>query len=217
MTTNEVLLSQLKTAGIVAVVRAPSVATAVATVDALVTGGVTAIELTFTIPGAAEALRRVSDTYGSAVLLGAGTIRTPEDALAAVKGGASFLVSPGVVPAVVGAMLQTGAFTLVGALTPSEVMLADDLGAGAVKLFPASLGGPAYLRALRGPFPDVAWFPTGGVSPANLREWLDAGATAVGAGGELTPARAVQSGDWERITGLARSFVAAAGGGGGGR
>ena len=134
-----------------------------------------------------------------------------------MKGGASFLVSPGVVPAVVGAMLQTGAFTLVGALTPSEVMLADDLGAGAVKLFPASLGGPAYLRALRGPFPDVAWFPTGGVSPANLREWLDAGATAVGAGGELTPARAVQSGDWERITGLARSFVAAAGGGGGGR
>ena len=128
MTTNEVLLSQLKTAGIVAVVRAPSVATAVATVDALVTGGVTAIELTFTIPGAAEALRRVSDTYGSAVLLGAGTIRTPEDALAAVKGGASFLVSPGVIPAVVGAMLQTGAFTLVGALTPTEVMLANDLG-----------------------------------------------------------------------------------------
>ena len=96
-------------------------------------------------------------------------------------------------------------------------MLANDLDADAVKLFPASLGGPAYLRALRGPFPDVAWFPTGGVSPANLREWLDAGATAVGAGGELTPAQAVQSGDWERITGLARSFVAAVGGGGGGR
>ena len=160
MTTNEALLSQLKTAGIVAVVRAPSAATAVATVDALVTGGVTAIELTFTIPGAAEALRRVSDTYGSSVLLGAGTIRTPEDALAAVKGGASFLVSPGVVPAVVGAMLQTGAFTLVGALTPSEVMLANDLGASAVKLFPASLGGPTCV-------PFAARSPT---SPGSRRE-----------------------------------------------
>jgi 2-dehydro-3-deoxyphosphogluconate aldolase/(4S)-4-hydroxy-2-oxoglutarate aldolase len=212
--THEVMLSRLGAAGVVAVVRAPSVAAAVAVVDALVAGGVTAIELTFTIPGAAEALKRVRDTYGTAVLLGAGTIRTPQDARAAAKEGASFLVSPGVVPAVVGAMLETGAFTLVGALTPSEVMLANDLGADAVKLFPASLGGPGYLRALRGPFPDVAWFPTGGVSPANLREWCDAGATAVGAGGELTPTQAVRSGDWERITGLARSFVAAVGEGG---
>jgi 2-dehydro-3-deoxyphosphogluconate aldolase/(4S)-4-hydroxy-2-oxoglutarate aldolase len=212
--THEVMRSRLGAAGVVAVVRAPSAAAAVAVVDALVAGGVTAIELTFTIPGVAVALKRVRDTYGTAVLLGAGTIRTPQDARAAAEEGASFLVSPGVVPAVVGAMLETGAFTLVGVLTPSEVMLANDLGADAVKLFPASLGGPGYLRALRGPFPDVTWFPTGGVSPANLREWFDAGATAVGAGGELIPARAVQSGDWERITELARSFVAAVGEGG---
>ena len=144
------------------------------------------------------------------VLLGAGTVLTPAHAEEAVTAGARFLVSPGTVPDLARTMLGTGALVLSGALSPSEVMVAVGLGVHVVKLFPSSLGGPAYLRALRGPFPDVDFCPTGGVDPGNLGDWLAAGAVAVGAGGELTPARALASGDWDAVTAAARRFRAAA-------
>lgn len=202
-------LAALRETVVVAVLRAPSAAAAVSTVDALVAGGVTGIEITYSTPDVPTVLREVRDRHPD-VLLGAGTVRTPAHAEEAAAAGAEFLVSPGTLPEVTRAMLGTGATVLSGALTPTEVMTAVDLGVHVVKLFPSSLGGPAYLKALRGPFPDVDFCPTGGVNPGNLGDWLAAGAVAVGAGGELTPAKALASGDWAAVTAAAREFRAAA-------
>ena len=194
---------------IVAVLRAPTAEVALSTVDALVAGGVTAIEVTYSTPDAAGVIREVARRHGAGVYLGAGTITTPEQAAEAAEAGAQFLVSPGSVPRIAAAMRATGCVTMLGALTPTEVMVAQDLGADVVKVFPASLGGPAYLRALRGPFPNAVLMPTGGVNAGNLAEWFAAGAIAVGAGGDLVASSAMASGDWLAITESARSFVAA--------
>ena len=132
-------------------------------------------------PDAADAIAEAARRHGDAIYLGAGTVLTAAQAHEAVEAGATFLVSPGTDDAVVAAMRGTGVAVFAGALTPSEVMAALRLGVDAVKIFPASLGGPAYLKALRGPFPDVAFMPTGGVSVANISDWLAAGAVAVGA------------------------------------
>jgi 2-dehydro-3-deoxyphosphogluconate aldolase/(4S)-4-hydroxy-2-oxoglutarate aldolase len=126
----------------------------------------------------------------------------------AVAAGARYLVSPGLDAEVAAAMADSGLLSMVGALTPSEVMAARRVG-DVVKLFPGSLGGPAYLKALRGPFPNVPFMPTGGVSRDNVRAWLDAGAVAVGAGGELVPSAALAAGDWQQISDRAADFVAA--------
>ncbi|CAN5613916.1 bifunctional 4-hydroxy-2-oxoglutarate aldolase/2-dehydro-3-deoxy-phosphogluconate aldolase [soil metagenome] len=203
------MLEQLTKAPIVAVLRAPTAEAAIGAVDALVAGGVTAIEVTYSTPDAAGVIREVARRHGAGVSLGAGTINNADQAAEAAEAGAQFLVSPGSVPHVAAAMLATGRVTMLGALTPTEVMIAQDLGAHVVKVFPASLGGPAYLRALRGPFPDVPLMPTGGVNADNIAEWFAAGAIAVGAGGDLVSSAAMASGDWLAITESARSFVAA--------
>lgn len=202
-------LSTLADAGIVAVIRAPSASSAIRAVDALVRGGVTGIEITYSTPDAADVIGELSRRYDQRIYLGAGTVTTAAQAEQAVAAGARFLVSPGTTPTLAAAMFGTGAAVLLGALTPTEVMQAVELGATAVKIFPASLGGPAFLKALRGPFPDVALMPTGGVNPANLGQWLDAGAVAVGAGGELCSAAALQGEDWTTIEAAARNFIAA--------
>ena len=106
-------------------------------------------------------------------------------------------------------MLATGRVTMLGALTPTEVMVARRLGAHVVKIFPASLGGPAYLQSLRGPFPAVPFMPTGGVNAGNIAHWFAAGAVAVGAGSELVSAAAMKAGDWDAISATARAFIAA--------
>jgi len=203
-------LAELRRATVVAVLRAPSAEAAVQATDALVAGGVTGIEITYSTPDAAAVIREVRRRHGDAVHLGAGTVLTPSQAGEAVAAGAEFLVSPGTEATLAAAMLETGATVLSGALTPSEVMAVVALGVHVVKLFPASLGGPAFLRALRGPFPDVSFVPTGGVNADNLGEWLAAGAVAVGAGGELCPAKAMATGDWAAITSSAARFSAAA-------
>ena len=123
--------------------------------------------------------------------------------------GAQFLVSPGTQESLTAAMIATGVPVFTGAFTPSEVMSAVRFGVAAVKVFPAALGGPAYLKSLRGPFPDVPFMPTGGVNAANLGDWLAAGAIAVGAGSELCPAAAMAGGRWHEIEATARSFAAA--------
>ncbi len=202
-------LDTLARAGVIAVLRAPTAELAVQAVDVLTTGGVTGVEITYTTPDAASVIRRVRDEHGDRILLGAGTITTPEQARQAVDAGASFLVSPGCDPELAKHMSQTGVPALLGAMTPTEVMAASRHNPLAVKIFPASLGGPAYLRALRGPFPDVAMVPTGGVSADNVGDWLQAGAIAVGAGGELCGAAAMAEGRWADIERQANAFVAA--------
>jgi 2-dehydro-3-deoxyphosphogluconate aldolase/(4S)-4-hydroxy-2-oxoglutarate aldolase len=202
-------LAPLREAVVVAVLRAPSAEAAVLATDALVAGGVTGIEVTYSTPDAAEVIRQVRARHGDGVYLGAGTVLTAAHAAEAVAAGAEFLVSPGTETGLAAAMLETGATVLSGALTPSEVMAALACGVHVVKLFPASLGGPSFLKALRGPFPHVSFVPTGGVNPSNLTDWLAAGAVAVGAGGELCSTAAMAAGDWAAITRVAAQFTAA--------
>jgi 2-dehydro-3-deoxyphosphogluconate aldolase/(4S)-4-hydroxy-2-oxoglutarate aldolase len=203
------ILAELRAATVIAVLRAPGPDEARGACQALVDGGIRAIEVTYTTPDAAAVIRWAGDTFGDRVVVGAGTLTDTDQVREAVAAGARYLVSPGLDPEVAGAMADSGLLTMVGALTPSEVMAARRL-SDVVKLFPGSLGGPAYLKALRGPFPDIPFMPTGGVSRDNVQTWLDAGAVAVGAGGELVPAAALAAGDWRQVTERAAGFVAAA-------
>lgn len=194
---------------LLAVLRAPSHASALRAIDTLVSHGVLGIEVTFSTPDATRVISDARSTHSKDVFIGAGTVTTADQARAAADAGAEFLVSPGTIPAVTHAMRETGRLTMTGALTPTEVLVAQELGVHVVKVFPGSLGGPAFLRALRGPFPDISFMPTGGVSPENLGEWFSAGALAVGAGGDLVPAAALAEDDMDEIARRAQKFVAA--------
>ncbi len=204
------VLERLRSAVVVAVVRAPDRDSALAGIDALVAGGIRAVEVTYSTPDAAALITRLRRDLGDEVVLGAGTITTAAQAAESAEAGAEFLVSPGTTEPVASAMRVTGLPFALGTLTPSEVMAAVALGADVVKLFPGSLGGPSYLRSLREPFSDVPLMPTGGVSPANVREWLEAGAFCVGAGGSLMSTDLLVRGDHDEITRRAQAFVAAA-------
>jgi len=150
--------------------------------DAIRLGGIRLVEVTADTPGALEAVRAAAE---SGVAVGAGTIASVEAARAFAEAGAAFLVSPGTKADVVRAAVELGVPAVPGALSPTEVAAAVDAGADAVKLFPAGLGGPDYLRALRGPFSRVAFVPTGGIRPEDVGSWLDAGAACVGLGASL--------------------------------
>jgi 2-dehydro-3-deoxyphosphogluconate aldolase / (4S)-4-hydroxy-2-oxoglutarate aldolase len=199
-------LKRTEELGLLAVVRGESRGAAVEVSEALVEGGVLGIEITFTTPEAPQVIRDLDEEYGDRILLGAGTVTTHEQVEQAAEAGATFLVSPGCDPNLLPAMLETGLLVLPGTLTPSEVMLARGLGAQAVKLFPGSSGGPSYLKALRGPFPDVPFVPTGGVSLENIADWFAAGALAVGAGGALAPS-SLESRDPGEVVENARRFA----------
>ena len=199
-------LETLKSTRVLAVLRAPSAESAIRTADALVDGGVTGLEITYTTPDAPAVIRALDEKYGDRIYLGAGTVTTAREAERAADAGARFLVSPGTRESLTAAMKATGLVVMTGALTPTEVLAAVEYGSDVVKIFPASLGGPAYLRALRGPFPGVPLMPTGGVTPENIDDWFDAGAIAVGAGGDLCPAAALAEEDWAEITRRAEVF-----------
>lgn len=200
-------MQRVRDLGVISVVRGTSWEAAVEVSAALIEGGVLGIEVTFTTPEADRAMRELDDEYGDRILLGAGTVTTPEQVERSVAAGASFLVSPGCDPELVPLMRETGLAVLPGVLTPSEVMLAGTLGITAVKLFPGSLGGPSYLKALRGPFPEVSFVPTGGVSAGNVGNWFAAGAAAVGVGGALAPPELGD--DRDRVVGQAAELVEA--------
>jgi 2-dehydro-3-deoxyphosphogluconate aldolase/(4S)-4-hydroxy-2-oxoglutarate aldolase len=205
MTTD--VLAPVRATGVLAVLRAPSPEHAMRAIDALISGGIRGIEVTYSTPDAADVIARAIATYGASAYVGAGTVTTEAQAREAADAGAAFLVSPGTRPELTRAMKATGAVTMTGALTPTEVMSAVELGSDVVKIFPASLGGPSFLGALRGPFPNVPLMPTGGVTPDNLATWFAAGAVAAGAGGDLVPGAALASEDYEEITRRARLFA----------
>ena len=206
-------LSFLREAAIVAVLRADSAEAAVRAADALAAGGVRALELTYTTPDAAAAIREVRSRHGADVLVGAGTIRTVAQVHESVEAGADFLVTPHLDPAVLGAMVASGRLAVPGVFTPSEVATALDAGALAVKLFPAATGGIGHLKALRGPFPGLQVMATGGIGVGDVRTWLDAGAIAVGAGSELCSMDLVRAERFDEVTETARAFLAQAAGG----
>jgi 2-dehydro-3-deoxyphosphogluconate aldolase / (4S)-4-hydroxy-2-oxoglutarate aldolase len=169
-------------AKVLAIVRYRTTCDLVSVLAALRDGGVTQLEVTLDTPGALEAVGR-ERAAGRAV--GVGTVVNADDVRAAARAGAAFVVSPAVMPAMVGAAVELGLDAIPGAFTPTEIIRARDLGATAVKLFPAPVGGPAYVRALRGPIPDVPFVPTGGVGVGDVRAYLEAGATCVGLGADL--------------------------------
>jgi 2-dehydro-3-deoxyphosphogluconate aldolase/(4S)-4-hydroxy-2-oxoglutarate aldolase len=202
-------LERIRDVGLIAVLRGPSEEATVRTVEALVAGGVRGVEITYSTPNAARVARALDRQFGEAIVLGMGTLTEPAQAQEAQDAGARFLVSPVCDESLARAMVATGLAVMVGALTPTEVHRAHRLGADMVKVFPGSLVGPGYIRALRGPFPHLAYVPTGGVSVSNVAEWFAAGVVAVGAGGELCPGPAMAAGRFDEITQRAREFVAA--------
>ncbi len=202
-------LSLVQELGLLAVLRSPSKEVALRTVDALVAGGVRGIEITFTTPDAASVVAELARVYGGQILLGVGTLTSPEQVRESLDAGAVFLVSPHCEIGLAKEMTSSGLLSMIGAFTPSEIMEARSLGADIIKLFPGSLGGPDYLRALRGPFPDLSILPTGGVESANVADWFAAGAIAVGAGGSLCPGSWVNAGRFADISANAARFLEA--------
>lgn len=203
------ILEDIKELGVVAVIRGPSRDLTVQMVDALVVGGVRGIEITYSTPNAEDVVRELAKKHGDRILLGMGTLTEPAQVATAKDAGAQFLVSPVCEPELVKAMAGSGLLIMAGALTPTEVLLAHRLGSDVVKIFPGSLVGPSYVKALHGPFPNIPLMPTGGVSSANVAEWFAAGAVAVGAGSELCPPALAKAGRFEEISQKAAEFIQA--------
>lgn len=195
--------------GIVAVIRSTSSEQLVEVAKALYEGGVDVLEVTFTVPRVLEIIAAVKKSLGDKVLLGAGTVLDPETARAAFLAGAEFLVAPTVNLDVIRLALRYDKMVMPGAFTPTEILTAWEAGADVIKVFPADVGGPAYLKAIHGPLPHVRLLPTGGVNLQTIGDFLKAGACAVGLGGALVEPKAIQAGDMARIRSLAQQYVAA--------
>jgi len=217
LTEKSLTVSRLREVGIIPVIRASSADAAVAVVEALLQAGLTVAEITMTVPNAIDAIRAigaVAKRFPGNVLVGAGTVTDAETARRAVDAGAEFIVTPCLVPAVIDyvrAAHRADVAVLPGALTPGEVFEAFRLGGDMVKVFPVqAVGGAAYLRALRGPFPDIPLVPTGGVTLETIAELFQAGAAAVGVGTELISKDALARRDYAAIGALAKQFLAAA-------
>ena len=204
------VLKRIEEVGIVPVVRASSSEEAVAVADVIREGGIPILEITMTVPGAIAVIAELSKRYGDEVLVGAGTVLDPETARSCIAAGAQFIVSPALnIQTIELCKLQRIA-VFPGALTPTEVVTAWDAGADAVKVFPCSaMGGASYLRSLKAPLPEVKLVPTGGVSLATAKDFIAAGAWAIGVGADLVNTKAISSGDGESVVAAARSFVAA--------
>jgi 2-dehydro-3-deoxyphosphogluconate aldolase/(4S)-4-hydroxy-2-oxoglutarate aldolase len=202
-------LARIEELGLVAVLRGPSPELTVQMVAALVEGGVRGIEITYSTPKAAEVVRTLDRKFGEQIVLGMGTLTNPAQVAEAQEAGARYLVSPICEPDLGRAMVGSKLPVMIGALTPSEVFQAYRLGSDVVKLFPGSQGGPAYLKALKGPFPFIPMMPTGGVSASNVGDWFLAGVFAVGAGSELCPPALAKEGRFAEITQKAVEFVQA--------
>src|ERR1700686_3835729 len=204
------ILKFITDVGIVPVVRTSSAETAVQAVEAMYQGGVRAAEITMTVPGAIRALEKVADRFGDKIVLGAGTVLDPETARACMLAGAQFFVTPSLKLSTIEMVKRYSKVICPGALTPTEVVTAWDAGADIVKIFPCgNVGGPKYIKALRGPFPHIEMIPTGGVNLETAGEFLKAGACAVAVGGELVDAKTIKEGRFDIIEERAKHYLAA--------
>ena len=206
MFNKDLILEKVRGLGLLAVIRGPSSELTLKMVDALVDAGVYGIEITYSTPQAAQVVRDLDEKFGDQIILGMGTLTKPDQPAEAKAAGAKFIVSPHTSITLAQAMVESGLGVMMGALTPSEVVQAYELGSDIVKIFPGSLGGPKYLKSLRGPLPDIPMMPTGGVSTANVAEWFSAGAVAVGAGSALCPTYLAKEGRFAEITTIAKEF-----------
>jgi len=194
--------------GVVPVVRASSSREALLAAEAVCQGGISIVEITMTVPGAVEVIRELSKSSASEVLIGAGTVLDPETARRCLDAGAQFLVSPGLSLPTVELAVREKVLIMAGALTPTEVITAWNAGSDFVKIFPCGqVGGAKYIKALKGPLPQIPLVPTGGVNLDTAAEFIEAGAAALGVGGELVQAVALKSGKSQIIVENARKFV----------
>ena len=207
MTKQEILRSIIEI-GIVPVVRTNSAESAIQAIAAIYRGGIRAAEITMTVPGAIRALEKVAGELGDKIVLGAGTVLDPETARICMLAGAEFFVTPSLRLSTIEMVKRYSKVICPGALTPTEVLAAWEAGADVVKIFPCgNVGGPKYIKALRGPLPQVPMVPTGGVNLSTVADFIRAGAAAVGVGSELVSAAALESGDMREITEAARQYV----------
>ena len=200
-------LSRVLNGGVVAILRSPSGEMLGEVAQALLSGGVEVIEITFTVPKAHKVLEQVADRLGDKILLGAGTVLDAQTARTALLAGAEFIVAPTVSREVIQLCRRYDKMVMPGALTPTEVLTAWEAGADIVKVFPSDFTGPGYLKALLGPLPQVRLMPTGGVNLKTAAEFLRAGACALGIGGALADPKAIAARDFAKIESLARQYV----------
>ena len=206
MLSKEKVLSRIRESGLVAIVRAESADQALKIAEALAAGGVAAIEITFTVPGAIDVIKTLAAKYQSGeILIGAGTVLDSETARAAILAGAQYVVTPCLNVETVKLCNRYQIACMPGAMTLKEIVEAMEAGADVVKLFPGELFGPAIVRAYKGPLPQAPLMPTGGVSLDNVADWIKAGSVAVGVGSTLTAG--AKKGDYDSITRLAKQFI----------
>jgi 2-dehydro-3-deoxyphosphogluconate aldolase/(4S)-4-hydroxy-2-oxoglutarate aldolase len=204
----EQVIQRIQEIGIIPVVRASSAEEANKAVEAICAGGIPVVEITMTVPNAISVIKDVVQKRGKDVLIGAGTVTNAEQAESCVAAGAQFLVSPGLAVGMIDVAKRHSMLAIPGALTPTELMHAHELGARLVKIFPCgNVGGPKYIKSLRGPFPKAALIPTGGVNASNAGEFIAAGAFAIGVGADLVDATALREGNLQKITSAARELV----------
>jgi 2-dehydro-3-deoxyphosphogluconate aldolase/(4S)-4-hydroxy-2-oxoglutarate aldolase len=206
--TKQGILSTIREIGLVPVVRTPSAESAVKAIEAIYEGGIRLAEVTMTVPGAVRVLEKLADHFGDRMLLGAGTVLDPETCRVCMLAGAQFFVTPALNFKTIEMAHRYSKPISPGALTPTEVLAAWDAGADIVKIFPCdNVGGPKYIKALKGPFPQIEMIPTGGVSLTTAGDFLKAGACAVAVGGELIDSKTIKEGNYAIFTERARTFL----------
>lgn len=200
------IINEIMESGVVAVIRAESEEQGVKIVDAVKAGGVKALEVTMTVPGAVDIIKELSKKYaGEDVIIGAGTVLDPETARACILAGAQYVVSPSLNVDTVKLCNRYKVPVMPGIMTIKDAIEALELGVDILKVFPGSAFGPSIISAFKGPVPQGDYMPTGGVSLSNVKDWIKAGAVAVGTGGELT--RGAKTGDFGLVTETAKKFV----------
>jgi 2-dehydro-3-deoxyphosphogluconate aldolase/(4S)-4-hydroxy-2-oxoglutarate aldolase len=202
-------VAEVETSGVVAIVRLDDLSRAVPLTEALIRGGARTVEFTFTNPTASKVIESVRDALGEEAVVGAGSVLDSETARTAILAGAQFVVTPRVNTRVIELCRRYAVPTVIGAFTPTEMLTAWEAGATYVKVFPASVGGPGYLKDVRGPLPQLKLIPTGGVSAANAGDFIRAGAVAIAVGSNLVDAKTVADQNWTVIEGRARELIEA--------
>ena len=200
-------LSRILDCGIVAVVRSEKPDQLIQVVQALAAGGVTAAEITFTVPDADLVIREVRKALGDKIVLGAGTVLDTETARTAILAGAEYLVTPCLNLDVIKMCKRYGKVIMPGSFTPTECLTAWEAGADVVKVFPADIVGPGFFKAMKGPLPQLRLMPTGGVDLTTAESFLSAGACCLGVGSSLVEPKAVAAGDFARLESLAAQYV----------
>jgi 2-dehydro-3-deoxyphosphogluconate aldolase/(4S)-4-hydroxy-2-oxoglutarate aldolase len=209
MSKKQEILNRLKASRLVAVVRTDKPGDLIEVGRALLRGGVSFLEITMTVPKALTIIEQAADALKDDVIIGAGTVLDAETARAAIQAGAGYIVAPALRPAVVEMCRRYDVASMPGGMTPSEVLEAWESGADMVKVFPCGVGGPPFIKHLKGPYPFIDIMTTGTVTLANAAQYIEAGACAVGIGGELVGKEALANGDFDAITENARQFVEA--------